>query len=102
MSEENVVWIIDNSQGKTIRDVTRFGTPEHIFTDVDTENIDLVEYARDMLSNYRVGDYLCIIGDPKLAFVCAGVIAQNHPGEEVKILQWDSRLFRYFETTINF
>jgi len=102
MSEHSVVWVVDNSAGRTIKDAARFGTIEHVFTDVDIDNIDLVEHARDVLKDYQEDDFLCLIGDPKLAAVCVGVIAQNRPGEELKLLQFDSRTFRYNEVALNF
>jgi len=102
VDEPAVCWIVDNSQGKTIKDAARFGTIEHVFTDVNTNTIDLVEHAREVLADFREGDYLCLIGDPKLFAVCAGVVAQNHPGIELKILQFDARTFRYEEIALNF
>jgi hypothetical protein len=100
--DHSVVWVVDNSLNKTIKDAVRFGTIEHVFTDVNIDNIDLVEYARDVLKDFRENDYLCLIGDPKLAAVCVGVIAQNRPGEELRLLQFDSRTFRYNEVALNF
>jgi len=100
--DHSVVWVVDNSLNKTIKDAVRFGTIEHVFTDVSVDNIDLVEYARDVLKDFRENDYLCLIGDPKLAAVCVGVIAQNRPGEELRLLQFDSRTFRYNEIALNF
>jgi hypothetical protein len=100
--DHSVVWVVDNSLNKTIKDAVRFGTIEHVFTDVNIDNIGLVEYARDVLKDFRENDYLCLIGDPKLAAVCVGVIAQNRPGEELRLLQFDSRTFRYNEIALNF
>ena len=100
--DHSVVWVVDNSLNKTIKDAVRFGTIEHVFTDVSVDNIDLVEYARDVLKDFRENDYLCLIGDPKLAAVCVGVIAQNRPGEELRLLQFDSRTFRYNDIALNF
>jgi hypothetical protein len=100
--DHSVVWVVDNSLNKTIKDAVRFGTIEHVFTDVSVDHIDLVEYARDVLKDFRENDYLCLIGDPKLAAVCVGVIAQNRPGEELRLLQFDSRTFRYNEIALNF
>jgi hypothetical protein len=100
--DHSVVWVVDNSLNKTIKDAVRFGTIEHVFTDVNVDNIDLVEYARDVLKDFRENDYLCLIGDPKLAAVCVGVIAQNRPGEELRLLQFDSRTFRYNDIALNF
>ena len=100
--DHSVVWVVDNSLNKTIKDAVRFGTIEHVFTDVNIDNIDLVEYARDVLKDFRESDYLCLIGDPKLAAICVGVIAQNRPGEELRLLQFDSRTFRYNEVALNF
>jgi hypothetical protein len=94
-NEKPVVWVVDNSLNKTIKDVLRFGEPEHIFTDIDKTNTDLTDHARDVLRSYREGDYICLIGDPKLSCICVAVIAQNYPGEEIKFLQWDSRSYRY-------
>jgi hypothetical protein len=42
--DQSVVWVVDNSLNKTIKDALRFGTIEHVFTDVNIDNIDLVEY----------------------------------------------------------
>jgi hypothetical protein len=100
--DHSVVWVVDNSLNKTIKDAVRFGTIEHVFTDISVDHIDLVEYARDVLKDFRENDYLCLIGDPKLAAVCVGVIAQNRPGEELRLLQFDSRTFRYNEIALNF
>lgn len=103
MEEDNsVCWIVDNTLGKTIKDAARFGSIEHIFTDVDIDNIDIVEYAREALKDYRDGDYLCLIGDPKLSAACVGVIAQNRPGMDIRLLQFDSRIFRYNEVVLHF
>lgn len=100
--DHSVCWIVDNSLGKTIKDAARFGKIEHIFTDADTDNIDLVEYAREVLTDFQDNDYLCLIGDPKLAAVCVGVIAQNRPGMDLRLLQFDSRIFRYNEVVVHF
>lgn len=100
--DHSVVWVVDNSTGRNIKDAARFGTIEHVFTDADVENIDLVEHARDVLKDFQEGDYLCLIGDPKLAAVCVGVIAQNHPGEDLRLLQFDSRTYRYNEIVLHF
>jgi hypothetical protein len=102
VDEPAVCWIVDNSLGKTISDAARFGTIEHVFTDVNTSNIDLVKHAREVLADFREGDYLCLIGDPKLFAVCVGVIAQNHPGVLLKMLQFDARIFRYVEIALQF
>ncbi len=100
--DHSVCWIVDNSLGKTIKDAARFGTIEHIFTDVDVDNIDIVEYAREALKDFQDNDYLCMIGDPKLSAACVGVIAQNRPGMDLKLLQFDSRIFRYNEVVLHF
>ena len=100
--EPAVCWIVDNSQNKTIKDAARFGTIEHVFTHVDMNNIDLVEHARDVLQDFQPEDYLCFIGDPKLAAVCVGVVAQNNPGITLNILQFDARTFRYESIALNF
>jgi len=101
MSDENpIVWVVDNALNKTIKDVLRFGEPEHVFTDVDKVNTDLVKHAREALSSYQVGDYLCLIGDPKLSCICSAIVAQNNPGEEIRLLQWDSRSYRYEEFSL--
>jgi hypothetical protein len=100
--DQSVVWVVDNSLNKTIKDALRFGTIEHVFTDVNIDNIDLVEYARDVLKDFHDNDCLCLIGDPKLAAICVGVLAQNRPGEELRLLQFDSRTFRYNEVALNF
>jgi len=102
VDEPTVCWIVDNSLGKTIKDAARFGTIEHVFTDVDLTNRDIVKQAREVLSDFREEDYLCFIGDPKLSAVCAAVIAQNNPGIDLKILQFDSRTFRYEEVVLHF
>ena len=94
------VWIVDNSQNKTIKDAARFGEIEHIFTDASYD--DPVEHAREVLSEFREGDYLCMIGNPMLSAVCVGVLAQNNPGMTLNVLQFDSRTFRYFEVPLNF
>lgn len=98
--EPAVCWIVDNSQGKTIKDAARFGTIEHIFTGVETH--DPVEHAREVLQDFQEGDYLCLIGNPMLSAVCVGVLAQNNPGIELKLLQFDSRTFQYFPVYLNF
>ena len=98
--EPAVVWVIDNTQRKTIKDAARFGQIEHVFTDVQYD--DPVAYARDVLKDFQEGDYLCMIGDPKLSAVCVGVLAQNNPGNEIKLLQFDSRTFQYFPVYLNF
>lgn len=102
VDEPAVCWVIDNSLGKTIKDAARFGTIEHVFTDVDLTNRDIVQHAREVLSDFREGDYLCFIGDPKLSAVCTAVVAQNNPGIDLKILQFDSRTFRYEEVILHF
>ena len=102
VDEPTVCWIVDNSLNKTIKDAARFGTIEHVFTDIDTKNIDLVAHAREVLQDYHEGDYLCLIGDPKLFAICVGVIAQNNPGVELKMLQFDTRIFRYEEVILQF
>ena len=95
-----VVWVVDNSLNKTIKDVIRFGEPEHIYSYVD-KDIDLVNHARDVLSAYREGDYLCLIGDPKLSCIAAAVIVQMNPSHEIKFLQWDARSYRYEEFNLS-
>jgi hypothetical protein len=100
--EPKVVWVVDNSQGKTIKDAARFGTIEHVYTSVDINDIDLVSHAREVLSDYQEGDYLCLIGDPKLSAVCVGVIAQNNPGSQINLLQFDARTYRYNPVELNF
>jgi hypothetical protein len=98
--EPSVVWVVDNSQGKTIKDAARFGEIEHVFT--NTTYDDPVAHAREALKDFQEGDYLCMIGDPKLSAVCVGVLAQNSPGHEIKLLQFDSRTFQYFAVYLNF
>jgi hypothetical protein len=97
-----VVWIVDNSTRKTIKDAARFGSIEHVFTDIDLKKVDLVEHAREVLKDFREGDYLCIIGDPKLSAICVGVIAQSSPGIELNVLQFDARAFQYENIVLNF
>jgi hypothetical protein len=101
-TEAPVCWIVDNSLNKTIKDAARFGVLEHVFTDVDVNSVDLVEHAREVLKDFNEGDYLCLIGNPLLSAVCMGVIAQNNPGILLKVLQFDSRAFRYFEVAVQF
>ena len=98
--EAPVCWIVDNSLNKTIKDAARFGVLEHVFTDIDISKVDIVKHAREVLQDFNEGDYLCLIGNPLLTGVCVGVISQNNPGIKLKILQFDSRAFRYYEVAI--
>ena len=98
--EPAVVWVVDNTQRKTIKDAARFGEIEHVFTDMDY--VDPVEHAREVLKDFREGDYLCMIGNPMLSAVAVAVVAQNNPGTEVRLLQFDSRTFMYQPIYLNF
>jgi hypothetical protein len=98
--EPPVVWVVDNSTRKTIKDAARFGEIMHVFT--DTAFDDPVQHAREVLKDYRDGDYICLIGDPKLSAIAVGVVAQNNPGCEIKLLQFDSRTFMYQPFYLNF
>jgi len=91
--EPSVVWIVDNSTRKTIKDAARFGELEHIFTDAEYD--DPVQHAREVLKDFREGDYICLIGDPKLSAVAVAVVVQNNPDTEIRLLQFDSRTFMY-------
>jgi len=98
--EPAVVWVIDNTQRKTIKDAVRFGEVEHVFTDM--QYIDPVEHAREILKDFQEGDYLCMIGNPLLSAVAVAVVAQNNPGMEIRVLQFDSRTFQYVPVYLNF
>lgn len=55
----------------------------------------VVSDAKDVLAQFKEGDYLLAVGDPTVIAVCAGILFKSH--STVKMLKWDRKLKIYLE-----
>ena len=102
--QPNRVWIVYNDVRKNMDDAERFGELKNLFYGrVDYGRA--VEHARKMLSGWKPGDYVLMVGDPTLCFIVGKVAAEcaEIAGDEtVKILRWSKNDAEYQEMTLDF
>jgi hypothetical protein len=95
MQNERTVYVVQVDNTKDLSDAKKYGALRAVFGNprkpYDTGI--MIAKARSVLSNYKEGDYLLIIGDPSLAAVCMTVIAEYEG--LINILSWDRNTFQY-------
>lgn len=89
------VYVVQVDNTKDLSDAKRFGALQAVFGNprkpYDTDA--MVAKARKVLSNFKSGDYLLMIGDPALCAVCMAIVAEYAP--VVNILSWERNQFQY-------
>jgi hypothetical protein len=91
----NTVFVVQADTSKDFSDAKRYGSLRAVFgrprKPYDTGA--LVARARRVLSDWKDGDHLLMIGDPTLCAVCMSVITEEF--DTVKVLSWDREIFSY-------
>ena len=97
------MWIVYKDPYKDFRNARRFGQLKYVFSTplgrtYHTER--MLTYAREVLADWRAGDYLLMVGDPALCGVCMAVVAELDG--VIPILRWDREEFQYVPQTWDF
>jgi hypothetical protein len=95
MQNDRTVYVVQVDNTKDLSDAKRYGALRAVFGNPRKpyDTATMIAKARNVLQNYREGDYLLIIGDPSLAAVCMTVIAEYEG--LINILSWDRNTFQY-------
>lgn len=96
------VFVVQVDNSKNMEDARRFGELRAVFANprkpYDTAR--MIGLARRVLSEWRHGDHLLMVGDPALCAVCMNVLGEQV--DEISILSWDRNTFRYREQCWDF
>tara|TARA_R110000803_G_scaffold25090_5_gene60015 strand:- start:6588 stop:6947 length:360 start_codon:yes stop_codon:yes gene_type:complete len=92
---EKTVYVVQADSKKDLSDAKRYGNLLAVFGNPRKPyNTDeMISKARRMLSEWKEGDYLLMLGDPTLCGVCMSVAAEYT--ECIDILSWDRNTFCY-------
>lgn len=89
------VFVVQIDNSKDLSDARRFGQLRAVFSrprkPYNTRM--MIEKARRVLSEWKHGDYLLMIGDPSLCAICAAIAAEQD--DVLNLLSWDRELFQY-------
>lgn len=92
---ENTVYVVQTDNSKDLSDAKKYGRLQAVFGNprkpYDTNA--MVRKARFVLSNWKPGDYLLMIGDPTLCAVCMTTICDIT--DNLNVLSWDRNTFQY-------
>ena len=97
MTDENqkTVFVVQVDNSKDLSDAKRYGALKAVFGNpkkpYNTSN--MISKARRVLRNWRVGDYLLMIGDPTLCGVCMSIVTELD--DTINVLSWDRNSFQY-------
>jgi hypothetical protein len=94
-NEDNMVFVVQVDNTKDLSDAKRYGSLQAVFSrprrPYDTGS--MLSRARRVLSDWKPGDHLLMIGDPVLCAVCMSVVSEHE--EVVNVLSWDRDSFQY-------
>lgn len=92
---QKTVYVVQVDNNKDLSDAKRFGQLRAVFGNprkpYDTGS--MVNTARRVLSEWRPGDHLLMIGDPVLCSVCMSIISEFD--STIDVLSWDRNSFQY-------
>jgi len=97
------VWVVYADRRKDMTTAEKYGQ----LTDMFTGRVDYsraVEHARKMMSRYKRGDHILIVGDPALCGIAMTVALEYAPVDEqvLSILRWDRDELEYRPEVFDF
>lgn len=96
------VWVVYNDRRKDMSSASRFGELKDVFSNAVTNFTKAIEHARRVLSNWKEGDSVLIVGDPTLCAIVVSVALEYADDEVVNVLRWDRHNFEYILTKLDF
>lgn len=102
IGNRKTVWVVFNDTRKDFSKALEFGALKDVFSSLGkVYNPEaLVEHARHVLSSYKEGDYLLVVGDPTLVGICMVVLSEKN--ETFNVLRWDRDNFKYVSMPLYF
>lgn len=96
------VYVVMNDNRKDLTDAERYGQLKDVFSSVGRvyNTPRMIEHARRVLSKWKDGDSLLVIGDPTLCGVCMSIVLENH--DHIDILRWDRDNMQYVKQAWDF
>ena len=98
---ETTVFVIQNDNHKDLSDAKRYGKLQAVFGNprkpYNTAN--MLTRARDVLKEWKDGDFLLMLGDPALCGVCMTVASEY--SDIINVLSWDNYNFEYISQEWN-
>lgn len=92
------VYVAQYVSDKDLSDAKRFGELRAVFHKPvrSAEAFDLaVAAARRTMKDYQDGDYLLMIGDPKLCGAAMVIALEYSDSQRLRLLSWDKKIFGY-------
>ena len=100
------VWVVYADTRKDFSSAEKFGVLKDVFTYSivgKTYNSDkLISYARNVLDNWKEGDYLLMVGDPTLCAICLAVALEVDTFGQINVLRWNRDTYDYVPLYCNF
>lgn len=96
------VWVVYNDKRKDMSSAARFGELKDVFSSSVTNFTKAIEHARRVLSRWKEGDCVLIVGDPTLCAIVTAVALEYAEDEVVTVLRWDRHNFEYIPTKLDF
>ena len=101
-NETPTVYVVQVDNNKDLSDAKRFGSLRAVFGNPRKpyDTMSMINKARDVLDNWKDGDYLLMIGDPVLCAVCMSLVCELE--SFVNVLSWDRNTFQYIPQSWDF
>ncbi len=89
------VFVVQVDNNKDLSDAKKYGSLKAVFGNPRKpyDTVNMVSKARKILSEWKSGDYLLMIGDPTLCAVCMALVAEDN--DIINVLSWDRNSFSY-------
>lgn len=100
------VWVVYADTRKDFSSAEKFGQLKDVFnysvTGKSYDSDKLIAYARNVLNNWKDGDYLLMVGDPSLCAICLAVALEYDSFGQINILRWNRDTYDYVPLYCNF
>jgi hypothetical protein len=92
---QKTVYVVQVDNNKDLSDAKKYGALRAVFGNPRKpyDTTSMVAKARRVMSEWKNGDHLLMVGDPTLCAVC--MVIASEQDDVINVLSWDRNSFSY-------